>query len=95
MLVNCLLLSCDPNPTKCCSTVTVRNTTNTKARVIYDAKEVLSRLQTPIVQDPEVNNSHICPPIFPQSMVFLFVFLYEIKYQKEIVQHTFHNYDLH
>ncbi|KAL5128481.1 Oxysterol-binding protein-related protein 4B [Glycine soja] len=53
MLVNCLLSSCDPNPTKCCSTVTVRNTTNTKARVIYDAKEVISRLQTPIVQDPE------------------------------------------
>ncbi|KHN17625.1 Oxysterol-binding protein-related protein 4B [Glycine soja] len=35
------------------STVTVRNTTNTEARVIYDAKEVLSGLQAPIVQDPE------------------------------------------
>ena len=85
MLVNCLLSSCDPNPTKCCSTVTVRNTTNTEARVIYDAKEVLSGLQAPIVQDPEVNNNHICPSIFPQSMVFLFVFLYEIKYHNGIV----------
>ncbi|XP_061361671.1 oxysterol-binding protein-related protein 4B-like [Gastrolobium bilobum] len=35
------------------STVTVKDTTNAKVTVIYDAKEVISGLQAPIVKDPE------------------------------------------
>ncbi|RDX84004.1 Oxysterol-binding protein-related protein 4C, partial [Mucuna pruriens] len=35
------------------STVTVKNTTNAEVRVIYDAKQVISGLQAPIVKNPE------------------------------------------
>ncbi|XP_027921827.1 oxysterol-binding protein-related protein 4C-like isoform X1 [Vigna unguiculata] len=35
------------------STVTVKNTENAEVRVIYDAKQVISGLQPPIVKDPE------------------------------------------
>ncbi|KAK7265227.1 hypothetical protein RJT34_32843 [Clitoria ternatea] len=35
------------------STVTVKNTTNAEVRTIYDAKQVLSGLQPPIVRNPE------------------------------------------
>ncbi|MED6132824.1 hypothetical protein PIB30_022467 [Stylosanthes scabra] len=35
------------------STVTVKNTNNGEVKVIYDAKEVISGLQTPIVKDPK------------------------------------------
>ncbi|TKY54537.1 Oxysterol-binding protein-related protein 4B [Spatholobus suberectus] len=35
------------------STVTVKNTDNAEVRVIYDAKEVISGLQAPIIKDPE------------------------------------------
>ncbi|XP_052729397.1 oxysterol-binding protein-related protein 4B-like [Vigna angularis] len=36
-----------------CSTVTVKNTDSAEVRVIYDAKQVISGLQPPIVKDPE------------------------------------------
>jgi len=42
-----------------CSTVTVKNTENAEVRVIYDAKQVISGLQPPIVKDPEVINIKI------------------------------------
>lgn len=42
------------NHIKCCSTVTVKDTSNAQVRVIYDAKEVISRLHTPFVKDSEV-----------------------------------------
>lgn len=35
------------------STVTLKNTDNSDVRVIYDAKQVISGLQSPIVKDPE------------------------------------------
>ncbi|KAK7329753.1 hypothetical protein VNO77_23930 [Canavalia gladiata] len=35
------------------STVTVKSTTNAEVRVIYDAKQVISGIQSPIVKDPE------------------------------------------
>jgi len=44
----------------CCSTVTVKNTDNAEVRVIYDAKEVISGLQAPVVKDLEVINIIYC-----------------------------------
>ncbi|CAJ1941799.1 unnamed protein product [Sphenostylis stenocarpa] len=37
----------------CCSTVTAKNTDNAEVRVIYNAEEVISGLQAPIVKDIE------------------------------------------
>lgn len=49
------------NPIICCSTVTVKDTNNSDERVIYDAKEVITRLQAPVVKDAEVmHNMCVC-----------------------------------
>ncbi|KEH37439.1 OSBP(oxysterol-binding protein)-related protein 4C [Medicago truncatula] len=44
------------------STVTLKDTSNGEERVIYDAKEVISRLQAPTVKDAEVttNAQYVC-----------------------------------
>lgn len=39
-----------------CRTVKVKDTNSGNVRVIYDAKEVISGLKTPIVKDAEVIN---------------------------------------
>jgi hypothetical protein len=45
----------------CIRTVKVKDTSSGKVKVIYDAKEVISGLKTPIVKDAEVINIYFLP----------------------------------
>ena len=40
-----------------CRTLTLKDLSSGEIRVVYDAKEVISGLQTPVVKDPKVPKS--------------------------------------
>jgi len=86
VLFNCLLKKYrNPQIAKCNRTVTVKSTSNAEERVIYDAREVISGLQAPIVKNPEVKTMYFtCLCQFLLALIsikcdFCFVFLYEVK----------------
>ena len=54
-----------------CRTITLKDLDSGEVRVIYNAKEVLSGLKTPIVNDPKVTNKLLLIPLISQIKLFL------------------------